>query len=196
MVQHITPYIPKMSVKGLIRLIENENLSIKVVKQRITKHGDFRKSNNQKCIITVNKYKNKYRFLMTLIHEIAHHYTYKENKYAKPHGIKWKKMFQNISEPFLNNNVFPENLLHTLKEHMKNPKSSFSYDSKLSKELDKYDDENDDMVYLDELPSNSVFIYRGKRFIKIEKKRKRYLCKCVTDKRNYLFVSHSRVLKK
>ena len=79
---------------------------------------------------------------------------------------------------------------------MKNPKSSFSYDSKLSMELDKYDDENYDLVYLDELPINSVFKYRGKRFIKIEKKRKRYLCKCVSDKRNYLFVSHARVLNK
>ena len=43
---HITPYIPEMSVEGLINLIENENLSIKVVKERITKHGDFRKLNN------------------------------------------------------------------------------------------------------------------------------------------------------
>ena len=98
MFQHITPYIPKMSVQGLHRLIDDENLSIKVVKQRITKHGDFRKSNNQKCIITVNKSNNKYRFLMTLIHEIAHYYTYKENKFAKPHGIKWKTMFKNISK--------------------------------------------------------------------------------------------------
>ena len=79
---------------------------------------------------------------------------------------------------------------------MKNPKSPFSYDSNLSKELDKFDDENDDLVYLDELPSNSVFIYRGKRFQKIEKKRKRYLCECVPDKRKYLFVSHAKVLNK
>ena len=89
--------------RGLHRLIDDENLSIKVVKPRITKHGDFRKSNNQKCIITINKSNNKYRFLMTLIHEIAHYYTYKENKFAKPHGIKWKTMFKNISKPFLNN---------------------------------------------------------------------------------------------
>lgn len=185
-----------MSVKGLMRLIDNENLSIKVVKQRITKHGDFRKFKNDNCIITINKCNNKYRFLMTLIHEIAHHYTYKENKFAKPHGIKWKKMFKNITEPFLNKNIFPENLLNLLKEHMNNPKSSFSYDSKLSKELDKYDNQNDDLVYLDELPSNSVFAYRGKKFKKIEKKRKRYLCKCMDNKRSYLFVSHAKVEKK
>ena len=47
---HITPYIPKTSVEGLTNLIENENLSIKVVKERITKHGDFRKLNNQNSV--------------------------------------------------------------------------------------------------------------------------------------------------
>ena len=77
---------------------------------------------------------------------------------------------------------------------MQDPKSSFSYDSELSKELDKYDDDHSkDLVYLDDLPQNSTFIYRDKKYIKVQKKRKRYLCKCLTNKRNYLFVSHAKV---
>ena len=191
---HITPYIPEMSVEGLINLIENENLSIKVVKERITKHGDFRKLNNQNSVITINKSNNKYRFLMTLIHEIAHYYTYRDNKFAKPHGSKWKNIFKKITEPFLNINIFPKSLLVSLRKHMEDPKSSFSYDSELSKELDKYDDDHSkDLVYLDDLPQNSTFIYRDKKYIKVQKKRKRYLCKCLTNKRNYLFVSHAKV---
>ena len=191
---HITPYIPKMSVEGLTNLIENENLFIKVVKERITKHGDFRKLNNKNSIITINKSNNKYRFLMTLIHEIAHYYTYRDNKFAKPHGSKWKNIFKKITEPFLNINIFPESLLVSLRKHMEDPKSSFSYDSELSKELDKYDDDHSkDLVYLDDLPLNSAFIYRDKKYIKVQKKRKRYLCKCLTNKRNYLFVSHAKV---
>ena len=174
---HITPYIPKMSLEGLINLIENENLSIKVVKERITKHGDFRKLNNQKSVITVNKSNNKYRFLMTLIHEIAHYYAYRDNKFAKPHGLKWKNIFKKITEPFLNINIFPKSLLVSLRKHMEDPKSSFSYDSELSKELDKYDDDYiKDLVYLDDLPLNSAFIYRDKKYIKVQKKRKRYCC--------------------
>ena len=191
---HISPFIPKMSVEGLINLIENENLSVKVVKERITKHGDFRKLNNHKSIITVNKSNNKYRFLMTLIHEIAHYYTYRDNKFAKPHGSKWKNIFKKITEPFLNINIFPESLLVSLRNHMEDPKSSFSYDSELSKELDKYDDDQSKvLVYLDDLPLKSAFIYRGKEYVKAQKKRKRYLCKCLTNKRNYLFVSHAKV---
>ena len=191
---HITTYIPKTSEEALINLIEGENLSIKVVKERITKHGDFRKLNNQNSVITINKSNNKYRFLMTLIHEIAHYYTYRDNKFAKPHGSKWKNIFKKITEPFLNINIFPESLLVSLTKHMEDPKSSFSYDSELSKELDKYDDDHSkDLVYLDDLSLNSTFIYRDKKYIKVQKKRKRYLCKCLTNKRNYLFVSHAKV---
>ena len=191
---HINPYIPKMSVEGLVNLIDNENLSIKVVKERITKHGDFRKLNNQKSVITINKSNNKYRFLMTLIHEIAHYYTYRDNKFAKPHGLKWKNIFKKITKPFLNINIFPKSLLVLLRNHMEDPKSSFSYDPELSKELDKYDDDySKDLVYLDDLPLSSAFIYRHKKYIKVQKKRKRYLCKCLTNKRNYLFVSHAKV---
>ena len=191
---NINPYIPKMSAEGLINLIENENFSIKVVKERITKHGDFRKLNNQNSVITVNKSNNKYRFLMTLIHEIAHYYTYRDNKFAKPHGLKWKNIFKKITEPFLNINIFPESLLVSLRKHMEDPKSSFSYDSELSKELDKYyNDKSEDLVYLDDLPPNSFFIYRDKKYVKVQKKRKRYLCKCLTNKRNYLFMSHAKV---
>ena len=191
---HITTYIPEMSVEGIINLIENENLSIKVVEERITKHGDFRKLNNQNSVITVNKSNNKYRFLMTLIHEIAHYFTYRDNKFVKPHGLKWKNIFKKITKPFLNINIFPKSLLVSLRKHMEDPKSSFSYDSELSKELDKYDnDHSEDLVYLDDLPPNSFFIYRCKKYVKVQKKRKRYLCKCLTNKRNYLFVSHAKV---
>ena len=193
---HITTYIPKTSEEALINLIEGENLSIKVVKERITKHGDFRKLNNQNSVITINKSNNKYRFLMTLIHEIAHYYTYRDNKFAKPHGLKWKNIFKKITEPFLNSNIFPNSLLVLLRKHMQDPKSSFSYDSELSKELDKFDnDHSEDLVYLDDLPPNSFFIYRDKKYVKVQKKRKRYLCKCLTNKRNYLFVSHAKVTK-
>ena len=58
------------------------------------KYPLIRKLNNQNSVITINKSNNKYRFLMTLIHEIAHYYTYRDNKFAKPHGLKWKNIFK------------------------------------------------------------------------------------------------------
>jgi hypothetical protein len=39
---------------------------------RQTRHGDYRKGVNGKHEITVNSNLNKYKFLITLIHEISH----------------------------------------------------------------------------------------------------------------------------
>ena len=58
-------------------LIEGQDLIIKTVPIRRTKHGDYRKSNNQD-IITINYIDNKYRFLLILIHEFAHFNVYKK----------------------------------------------------------------------------------------------------------------------
>ena len=52
---------------------------------------------------------------------------------------------------------------------MKNPSLLF-HTTLILKELDKFDDENDGLVIL-VMPSNSVFIYRGKGIVKSEKKR-------------------------
>ena len=62
-----------------------------------------------------------------------------EFKNSKPHGNLWKNRFRNLLNPILNELVFPRDLLKHLINHMKNPKSSFSYDIELSKVIDKYD---------------------------------------------------------
>jgi len=58
-------------------LIKGQDLIIKTVPKRRTKHGDYRKLNN-KHIITINHIDNKYRFLLILIHELAHFNIYKK----------------------------------------------------------------------------------------------------------------------
>ena len=58
--------IPENSIHYIKSLIEIEDLKIKIVNKRKTKHGDFRQSKNN-CIITINKTDNKYLFLLVLI---------------------------------------------------------------------------------------------------------------------------------
>ena len=57
--------------------------------------------------ITINNDLNKYRFLITLIHEMAHLVTFKDMPRSKPHGKEWKINFQRLMLPFLH----PEILL-------------------------------------------------------------------------------------
>ena len=87
-------------------LIEQNNLSLKIVNQRETKHGDFRKMPDGTFQITVNNNLNQYQFLLTLVHEIAHHITHQKFGRVQPHGKEWKKVFQHLMLPFLKPDIF------------------------------------------------------------------------------------------
>ena len=77
---------------------------------------------------------------------------------------------------------------------MINPKSSFSYDSKLVKELNKYENDFKGFTYLDNIDDGSKFLYeKDKIFKKIKKRRKRYLCIDTVSKRKYLFLPHAKI---
>ena len=192
MIKELETYIPSNLVLYVRSLVENEAIDFKVVNQRSTKHGDFR-YNNDRYTITINKTSNKYRFLLTLIHELAHFFVFKNNRLAKPHGLLWKQKFQSLLNPILNKEYFPINLLSELIDHMKNPKSSFCYDIKLSKKLDLFDNLNDN-VYLDQLNDGEFFNYRNLgKFKKINKIRKRYLCLRIDNNKKYLFLGSTKV---
>ena len=108
----ILNYIPEASTNYLIEILNKENIQILVKKERKTKHGDFRVLKNGKCQITINSNLNPYRFLITLIHEIAHYRVYKIfEKKVKPHGKEWKDIFKYMMLPLLNPKVFPNNLI-------------------------------------------------------------------------------------
>ena len=192
MIKQFETYIPSNLVLYIGSLVENEAIDFKVVNRRSTKHGDFR-YNNDRYTITINKTSNKYRFVLTLIHELAHFFIFKKNRLAKPHGLLWKQKFQSLLNPILNKEYFPSNLLSELIDHMKNPKSSFCYDINLSKKLDLYDNENDSL-YIDKLNDGDIFYYRNLgMFKKINKRRKRYLCLRIDNDKKYLFLGSTKV---
>ena len=66
-------FIPIAAQKEVELLLKNQPVVVKVVKKRKTKHGDFRKLASGKTQITINESENPFRFLITLLHEIAHH---------------------------------------------------------------------------------------------------------------------------
>ena len=46
---------------------------------------------------------------------------------------------------------------------MKNPKSSFSYDSPLEMELNKYDKDNENYTYLEDIEIGNIFRYNNEK---------------------------------
>ncbi|WP_340203210.1 SprT-like domain-containing protein [Ascidiimonas sp. W6] len=187
-------YLPERSVKPCFELIKSNGVHLKIVNDRVTRHGDYRRTPDGKHQITVNASLNKYKFLITLIHEIAHLIAFqKYGRFIKPHGIEWKKTFQKLMLPLINPDIFPSKLLPLLANHFRNPKASSDTDAKLALALKKYDPVND-KSYIFELPKGSLFrLYNGKIFQKGNKRIKRYECVEMTTNRIYLFNPNAEV---
>ena len=179
--------IPLASVDYVKSLIYSENVIIKLKKTRKTKHGDFSVNKNGLKLITINKSLNKYRFLITLIHEISHYFTFKNYGInIKPHGVEWKNTFRSLLLPVINSDVFPNDVLKTLAAYTKNPKASTDTDLNLFLTLNKYNTNQSE--YVSSLSNGTVFKASNDRtYIMIKKLRKRYECVDVLTKKLYLF---------
>jgi len=182
-------YIPLQAVHPIAEYIVYFDFKLKIKKERVTKYGDYRppvkQLNHQ---ITINRDMNKYSFLITLIHEIAHLTNWNKFKNnVKPHGKEWKQEFRILMDPFLKPEIFPEDIIHALSRYMQNPAASSCSDQNLLRILKKHDNKPG-VFLLEQLESNAVFRTETNRFfIKGEKRRTRILCKELNTRQQYLF---------
>lgn len=190
----LAKYIPEHAVKPVFDLIVANGVHLKIVNERVTRHGDYRKGPSGKHEITVNASLNKYKFLITLVHEIAHLVAFEKfGRNIKPHGPEWKYSFQRLMVPFIRPEIFPSQLLPLLARHFKNPTASSDTDAKLALAL-KYFDKENDKNFIFEIPVGSIFrIHNGKIFKKGSLRVKRYECKEVSSGRIYLFNPNAEV---
>lgn len=187
-------YIPGQAVQPVFELIKNFGIHLMIVNERVTRHGDYRRKPDGRHQITVNTNLNSYRFLITLVHEIAHLVAFeKYGRAIKPHGREWKHTFQLLMLPLLRPEIFPNKLLPLLARHFKNPKASSDTDAQLSIALKAFDPVND-KNYIFEIPYGSLFrIYNGKVFKKGNKRVKRYECVERGTGKIYLFQPNAEV---
>jgi SprT-like family len=187
-------YIPEYAVKPVFELIVANQVHLKIVNERQTRHGDYRKGLSGKHEITVNANLNKYKFLITLIHEISHLVAFEKfGRNIKPHGNEWKYSFQRLMVPFIRPEIFPNHLLPLLARHFKNPTASSDTDTTLSLALKQFDIQND-KNYIFELPYGSIFrIQNGKIFKKMAVRTKRFECLELSSGKLYLFNPNAEV---
>lgn len=183
--------IPPAAIPYCISLWQKTPFSFKIQKPRVSKLGDFRFRRDRKIqTITINSNLNSYQFLLTYIHEVAHLYTFEKFGTAHaPHGNEWKREFQNLLAPLLNDAVFPKDLLIPLHHHMKNPAASSSRDLFLMKEMSKYDrlpDPGSIDIFLSDLTPGSQFLLSGRKFLKGETRRTRVLCEEIDSGKKFL----------
>ena len=190
-VQH---YVPDAAIPILSKYFIYWKVNLAIVPRRNTKHGDFRMLSKGVHRISVNNYSNPYRFLITLIHEIAHLVAFKDFGISiKPHGKEWKSCYKKLMIPFLNPKIFPKDLLNLLVFHFKNPRASTDVDFNLVIELNKFDLETE-KNYIFELDFGTIFeIHNGRTFVLVSRRKKRYECKEVSTEKKYFFSPHAQV---
>ena len=181
-------YLPERAITKCAALLEGHKVLIRVVRNRKTKHGDFRVQPKRPVSITINAMENPYRFLLTFLHEWAHYKVFTSYTFRKkPHGKEWKSAFQQMVAPFLEGDIFPESLLIPLKKHMQNARATFDADANLSMALRAFDPPNNKKCIF-ELEQGALFNAQdGRVFSKDAKRRTRFVCTCVKTKKQYLF---------
>lgn len=190
----LSKYIPEHAVKPIFELIVENQVHLKIVHERVTRHGDYRRAISGKHEITVNSNLNQYKFLITLVHEIAHLVAFEKfGRTIKPHGQEWKYSFQRLMIPFIRPEIFPNQLLPLLARHFKNPTASSDTDARLALAL-KYFDKPNDKHFVFDIPVGSIFrIHNGKIFKKGNIRVKRYECTEVNSGRVFLFNPNAEV---
>jgi hypothetical protein len=187
--QILSTYLPDAAVDIVFDWIKEKKIHFKITRNRKTKFGDYRPpvyhANHR---ISINHDLNPYAFLITFIHEYAHLLVYETyGNRVLPHGKEWKKTYKYLMEEFLDLHIFPGDLSKILLKSIKNSKASSASDIELSRVLQTYDN-SVPQTKIEDLPANAIFkTSRGKKFIKGEKQRIRYKCKCLDNNKLYLF---------
>ena len=179
-------YIPEKAIPFIQFLIDTHNFTVKIVNQGQTKHGDFRKLPNGRFQITVNNNLNPYQFLLTLVHEIAHHVTHQKFGIVQAHGKEWKTVFQHLMLPFLRPDIYPKEMLPFLANYLKNPKASTDTDANLSLIL-RGNIAEKGKKFMFEIPLDSFFEFNKTIYKKGNKRRTRFECLNMSNHKIYLF---------
>jgi hypothetical protein len=190
-------YIPENAVTPIVKFIfSQKGLHLKITRERSTKLGDYKQINRFQHRITINHNLNKYQFLITLLHEIAHYLTYKQyGTKVKPHGKEWKKIFGGLLSDYINTKNFPDELLPFLIKYAQNPKASTSGDGDLHLQLSKYNTHNNPATkYIFELEYGQKFeLPNGVVYQLQEKRRTRYKCMRLDNRKIYLIHKNAEV---
>lgn len=186
----LSSYLPEGSFEEVMVYLNRYKVHLTISRKRQSILGDYRHAGGGKTHrISVNGNLNKYSFLITLLHELAHLFTFEEfGRNVMAHGSEWKNEFGKILAQFLLKKAFPRDIELALLATLRNPSASSCGDEKLLRVLHLYDEKKARVLLVEQISDGGLFRIRGNRiFIKGEKVRKRYKCTDVRTGQLYLF---------
>src|ERR1700676_1773219 len=111
--EYLQEYMPEGSGELIFKYLHTYHVHLTITRGRKSVLGDYRHSTGrQNHRISVNGNLNKFAFLITLIHELAHLVTFMQfgNQVAS-HGKEWKLIYRKMLEDFIALQLFPADIL-------------------------------------------------------------------------------------
>lgn len=198
--QALAYYLPDNCFDDVVQYIHQYKVHLTVTKKRKSILGDYRHSyQNKNHRISVNGNLNKYEFLITLLHEIAHLLTFEQfGNRVESHGKEWKKNYGQLLASFLHKQIFPEEITRILLKTIHNPAATANGETELLQALRQYNINNSSNGYItiQMLPTSSFFeTEKGRLFKKGLLRRKRYECLEIATNKLYSFSAIAEVKK-
>ena len=189
-ISQLNDYLPEGTYDAVLGYLRLYKVHLTVARERKSILGDYRHRTVQdNHRISVNGNLNKWSFLITLLHELAHLLTYEQhgNK-VQSHGREWKLIYGRLLDQFLKQNIFPPDIRAELLHSLQNPAASSCAEDGLLRVLRRYDAKENTHRLVEELPFNALFrTSDGRVFQKGEKLRKRFKCTEIQTGKVYLF---------
>ena len=189
-IDSLSNYLPEGTYLPVLQYLHHFKVHLTVSKARKSILGDYRHSTrHENHRISVNGNLNRFSFLVTLLHELAHLVTFDQfGRKVASHGSEWKKIYGQLLQQFIDHKVFPADIESELMKSLRNPAASSCAEDGLLRVLRKYDAKATTHKLLEELPEGVHFkISDGRVFKKGKKLRKRFKCEEVNSGRLYLF---------
>jgi len=188
--EYLQSYLPPGSGPLVMQYLHHYKVHLTITRERKSILGDYRHATHDRNHrISVNGNLNKYSFLITLVHELAHLLTFQQwGNRVQSHGKEWKNIYAFLLKDFLAANIFPDDIRLRLQQSINDLPASSCADDNLMRILRKYDENPDNVVLVEQIPEGNCFaLDDGRVFRKGKKLRKRYQCFDVKTKQEYLF---------
>lgn len=186
----LSDFLPEGSFDEVAGFLHRHKVHLTITRARKSVLGDYRNAvAGSTHRISVNGNLNKYAFLITLLHELAHLLTFEKYGHrVNAHGAEWKREFGDLLRQFLSGNVFPSDVRTAVMRSLDRPSASSCADTVLTKVLYRYDVRPEGVCLVEEVPEGALFrIPGGRIFRRGEIMRKRYKCAQIPGGQVYLF---------
>ncbi len=183
-------YLPDNTLEDVIHFMQSYKIHLILRRDRKSILGDYRPPHQGKPhTISLNISLNKYHFLITFIHEVAHLINYLNHKRTvSPHGQEWKNVFALLLKRFTDKKVFPNDIHLAITRSMSNLSASTCSDPALFRVLQKYDSNKEHISLVETIGIGNIFkTNEGRAYKIISKRRTRYECIEIVSGRTYLF---------